>query len=149
MGVTCGLARSSAGDHCSSSVGTPLTSYQVVDVHVVALERVHEGLGQAVALGTICRCCVLRPSLTAKQQTLFLLYHEPTSVVLAKDLYAWAEYDQLRTYHPDVLWPLHEAWMTEFDEENDAGHLPPTGACEVETKILKQPIPGGNGARPA
>ena len=25
----------------------------------------------------------------------------------------------------------------------------PTGAYEVETKTLKQPIPGGNGARPA
>jgi len=28
------------------------------------------------------------------------------------------------------------------------GWAHPTGAYEVETKILKQPIPGGNGARP-
>jgi len=53
---------------------------------------------------------VLRPGLTAKQQTLFLLYHEPTSVVLAEDLYSWVEYDQLRTYRRDVLSPLHDAF---------------------------------------
>jgi hypothetical protein len=35
-----------------------------------------------------------------QELTLFLLYHEPTSVVLAEDLYAWVEYDQLRTYRP-------------------------------------------------
>jgi hypothetical protein len=91
---------------------------------------------------------VPRPGLTAKQQTLFLLYHEPTSFVLAEDLYSWVEYDQLRTYRRDVLWPLHEARLIEFDEENDAVHLSPTGAYEVETKILKTPLPGGNGARP-
>jgi len=37
---------------------------------------------------------------------LFLLCHEPTSVVLAEDLYSWVEYDQLRTYRRDVLVPL-------------------------------------------
>jgi len=91
---------------------------------------------------------VLRPGLTAKQQTLFLLYHEPTSVVLAEDLYSWVEYNQFRTYRRDVLRPLHEARLIEFDEENDAVHLSPTGAQEVEIKILKTPLHGGNGSRP-
>lgn len=91
---------------------------------------------------------VLRPGLTAKQQTLFLLYHEPTSVVLAEDLYTWVEYDQLRTYRRDVLTPLHNARLIEFDKENDAVHLSPTGAHEVETKILKTPLAGGDGAHP-
>jgi hypothetical protein len=30
--------------------------------------------------------------------------------------------------------------MIEFDEENDAVHLSPKGAREVETKILKVPL---------
>jgi hypothetical protein len=67
--------------------------------------------------------------------------------VLAEDLYSWVEYDQLRTYRRDVLWPLHNARLIEFDEENDAVHLSPTGAHEVETEILKTPLPGGNGSR--
>jgi len=90
---------------------------------------------------------VLRPGLTAKQQTLFLLYHQPTSVVLAEDLYSWVEYDQLRTYRRDVLSPLHDARLIEFDKENDAVHLSPTGAHEVETKILKTPLSGGDSSR--
>jgi hypothetical protein len=44
---------------------------------------------------------------------------------------------------------LHDARLIEFDRENDAVHLSPTGAREVETKILKLPIPGGDGAQPA
>ena len=89
---------------------------------------------------------VLRPGMTAKQQTLFLLYHEPTSVVLAEDLYSWVEYDQLRTYRRDILVPLHDARLIEFDRENDAVHLSPTGAREVETKILKVPLSADNGS---
>jgi hypothetical protein len=92
---------------------------------------------------------VLRPGLTAKQQTLFLLYHEPTSVVLAEDLCSWVEHGSIAVYRRDVLRPLHDVRLIEYDEENDAVHLSPTGAQEVETKILKQPIPGGNGSRPA
>jgi hypothetical protein len=44
---------------------------------------------------------------------------------------------------------LHDARLIEFDKENDAVHLSPTGAREVETKILKTPLPGGNGSKPA
>jgi hypothetical protein len=33
-------------------------------------------------------------------------------------------------------------------EPEGEGPSHPTGAYEVETKILKQPIPGGNGTRP-
>lgn len=91
---------------------------------------------------------VLHPGLTAKQQTLFLLYHEPTSVVLAEDLYSWVEYDQLRTYGRDVLVPLHDARLVEFDRENDAVHLSPTGAREVEPKILEVPLSSDNGSGP-
>jgi hypothetical protein len=73
---------------------------------------------------------VLRPGLTAKQQTLLLLYHEPTQRSARRGLYSWIEYDQLRTYRRDVLWPLHNARLIEFDEGNDAVHLSPTGAHE-------------------
>jgi len=91
---------------------------------------------------------VLQPGLAAKQQTLFLLYHEPTRVVLAEHLYSWVEYDQLRTYRRDVLVPLHNARLIEFDKENDAVTLSPTGAREVEAKILKTPLSGEEGTRP-
>jgi hypothetical protein len=91
---------------------------------------------------------VLRPGLTAKQQTLFLLYHEPTSVVLAEDLCSWVEHGSIGVYRRDVLRPLHDVRLIEYDEENDAVHLSPTGTHEVETKILKPRLPGGNGSRP-
>jgi hypothetical protein len=38
--------------------------------------------------------------------------------------------------------------LVEFDRENDAVHLSPTGAREVETKILKVPLSGENGPGP-
>ena len=70
---------------------------------------------------------VLRPGLTAKQQTLFLLYHEPTSVVLAEDLCSWVEHGSIAVYRRDVLRPLHDVRLIEYDEENDAVHLSPPG----------------------
>ena len=36
--------------------------------------------------------------------------------------------------------------VIKFDKEDDAVHLSPTGAREVETKILTTPLSGDNGA---
>jgi hypothetical protein len=41
---------------------------------------------------------------------------------------------------------MHDARLIEFDRENAAVHLSPTGAREAETKILKVPLSGDNGS---
>lgn len=75
---------------------------------------------------------VLRKGLTARQQTLLLLYTDPSSVVLAEDLCAWVEYAQLSLFRRDVLRPLHKTRRIEYDSELDTVQLSPLGIQEVE-----------------
>lgn len=80
---------------------------------------------------------VLRPGLTAKQSVLLLLYSDPSSVVFAEDLADWIEYSSLSLLRRDVLKPLHEKRLIEFDRSIDAVVLSPLGVAEVESNILK------------
>lgn len=80
---------------------------------------------------------VLAKGLTAKKQTLLLLYSEPSSVVLAEDLCDWVEYASLPLFRRDVLRPLHKDRYVEFDSELDSVHLSPAGAHEVEANVLR------------
>jgi len=79
---------------------------------------------------------VLREGLTGKQQTLLLLYSDPSSVLLAEDLCTWIEYSRLSDFRRDVLRPLHRARWIEFDAELDTVQLSPLGVREVEEKLL-------------
>lgn len=81
---------------------------------------------------------VLRQDLSARDQTLLLIYGEHASTVLAEDICSWVEYNQLSMFKRNVLRPLHRARLVEFDEETDSVYLSPTGIKEVETRILKK-----------
>lgn len=80
---------------------------------------------------------VLRERLTAKEQTLLLLYSDPSGVILAEDLCTWVEYAQLSVYRRDVLRPLHKARRIELDSELDTVQLSPLGVRDVEEVLLK------------
>ena len=79
---------------------------------------------------------VLAGGMTAKAQTLLLLYSDPSSVVLVEDLCDWVEYSSLALFKRDVLRPLHKKRLVEFDENLNSVHLSPSGASEVERNIL-------------
>lgn len=79
---------------------------------------------------------VLDPSLNFKKQTLLLLYSDPETAVPVEDLFEWAEYSALSHYKRDVVKPLHAARLVEYDSDSETVLLSPTGAREVEDKIL-------------
>jgi hypothetical protein len=79
---------------------------------------------------------VLNTGLTYKEQTLLLLYADPDTAVPTEDLLAWTEYARPSLYKRDVLNPLHKARLVEYDRTNEQVRLSPTGASEVDTKIL-------------
>lgn len=78
---------------------------------------------------------ILDPSLGYKEQTLLLLYSEPETAVPAEELYEWTEHP-LMNYRRDVLNKLHADRFIEYDRESEMITLSPTGAQEVEEKIL-------------
>jgi hypothetical protein len=78
---------------------------------------------------------VLTRGLTAKQQTLLLLYSEPTNAVLDDDLLSWIEYADLPLYRRDVLRPLHKDRYIEYDESIGVVRLSPVGIAEAERRI--------------
>ena len=80
---------------------------------------------------------VLRDGLSASQQVLVLLYSDSTSYVLAEDLCDWVEYSQPSMFKRNVLRPLHNKRLIEFDDESSVVYLSPTGVREVEQSILK------------
>jgi hypothetical protein len=75
---------------------------------------------------------ILRNGLNVKNQTLLLLYSEPSSAVLAEDLCSWVEYTTLSLYRRDVLRPMHRARLIEYDEDVGSVRLSPTGTKEAE-----------------
>lgn len=79
---------------------------------------------------------VLDSSLSYKEQTLLLLYGDPDTAVPVEDLFEWTEYSRFSLYKRDVLKPLHKARLIEYDQTNGQVQLSPTGANEVDTKIL-------------
>lgn len=78
---------------------------------------------------------VLVRGLTVKQQTLLLLYSEPSSAVLDDDLCDWVEYATLPLYRRDVLRPLHKERLIEYDVELGVVRLSPVGAVEAEKRL--------------
>jgi hypothetical protein len=83
-------------------------------------------------LGDIRR--VLDTSLSAKQETLLLLYGSsaPTAVV---DLLSWTEYGNSSRYRRDVLSDLHSRRVIEFNRSADTAVLTTLGVALVENEM--------------
>jgi hypothetical protein len=79
---------------------------------------------------------VLRAGLTKPQQTLLLLYSEPSQSVPAEDLHGWVEYTSFSMFRTRVLAPLHLERLIEFDDELRMVFLSPKGAQLVEATLL-------------
>jgi hypothetical protein len=79
---------------------------------------------------------VLRNKLSASQKTILLLYSDPASYVLAEDLFEWVEYSSFSKFKQNILRPLHNNRIVEFDEESAVVHISPLGVREVEQTIL-------------
>lgn len=79
---------------------------------------------------------VLVPGMPVKDQVLVLLHSTNEMAVLAEDLCDWVEYSEMSKFRSRVLRPLHADRFIEFDEETQTVVLSPTGAKEVEDRIL-------------
>jgi hypothetical protein len=79
---------------------------------------------------------VLDPKLTMREQVLVLLYSDPETAVPVEDLFKWTEYSRIDNFRRNVLAPLHDARMVEFDKETNTVVLSPLGADETERHVL-------------
>lgn len=79
---------------------------------------------------------VLRSGLTARQETLLLLYSCAEEVVLVEDLCEWVEYSQVSMFRRNILQALHGDRLIELDDVSGTASLSPKGAAEVERTIL-------------
>jgi hypothetical protein len=80
---------------------------------------------------------VLKPGLSAKDQTLLLLYSE-TGPVSEGNLFDWVEHSTASSYRRDVLRPLHSDRLVEYDVATGMVELSPTGTDHVEAKLPLQ-----------
>jgi hypothetical protein len=80
---------------------------------------------------------VLKKGLTAKDQTLILLYSSTDTSVFIEDLFNWVEYSSLSMYKTKVLAPLHKERFVEFDRDNEVVVLSPLGSQYVEDRLLQ------------
>ncbi|MEO1303280.1 MAG: hypothetical protein AAFV36_08935 [Myxococcota bacterium] len=79
---------------------------------------------------------VLDSSLSAKSQTLLLLY-SATGGMDEKDLVAAIEPSKASNYRRDVLRPAHKARLIEYNEAKRTAKISPAGAKLVEDQLLK------------
>lgn len=79
---------------------------------------------------------VLEPSLSYKDQVLLLLHGDEETGVASEDLFMWVEHPRERDFKASVLRLLHKARFIEFSEADQMVILSPTGAREVEDRIL-------------
>lgn len=81
---------------------------------------------------------VLDGKLNARDQTLLLLHQVP-GWLSSTDLAQWTEYRGHAMYVTRVLAPLHKERLIEHDKKGKRAHLSPTGATDVETRLIKLP----------
>lgn len=79
---------------------------------------------------------VLDPSLDLRSQALLLLYTVPNEAVPVEDLFDWTEHSHLGNFKRDVLRPLHAVRLIEYDSSTQTVVLSPTGAADVEARLL-------------
>ncbi len=116
-------------------------------VHALSLEEA-QALLDAIAArqlpqiwSVVGKKRVLDNSLDYKSQTLLLLYSEkdsgiPTAGTPVEDLFAWTEHSNFAVYRRDILRPLHNQRLIEYDRETEVAIISPLGIKEVEAKLL-------------
>lgn len=139
------------GDVDANSIDIALMA-RAADWVVAELIRIHHGLSleeaqdliEAIAIRRLPdiwevggKKRVLRDGLTAKEETLLLLYSSKDSVVLLEDLMSWVEYSNPGVYRRTVLGDLHSHRLLEWDNDSNAVILSPKGAKYVEERILQ------------
>jgi len=78
---------------------------------------------------------VLRTSLSTRDQTLLLLYHE-AGASKDSDLCKWVEYSNPSLFRSRILGQAHDARYVEYDRKSGMVHLSPVGVKFVEDKLL-------------
>ncbi len=78
---------------------------------------------------------VLDEKLTFKEKTLLLLYNQP-GFILENDLFDWVEHKRLANYRINVLIPLHDDKLIEYNRNKRIVFLSPKGVSFVETTLL-------------
>jgi hypothetical protein len=79
---------------------------------------------------------VLDPDMRKEDQTLILLYSEPTWVEEASVM-SWVQYSSLPMFRRRILQPLHNAKLIEYDVKLRRACINPRGAKLVEDELLK------------
>lgn len=78
---------------------------------------------------------ILDTTTTMKEKTLLLLYQ--SSIHLREQsLFSWVEHSSASNYRRDVLRPLHQQKLIEYDEDKKIVYLSPKGIEFVEKNIL-------------
>jgi hypothetical protein len=118
---------------------------------ICELIRIHHGLSLEEAQGLVDGLAirelpevweiagkkrVLREGLTAREESLLLLYSSMEADVLLEDLIAWVEYSNPAVFKAKVLYPLHRDRMVEWNRESDSITISPKGAKFVEERLL-------------
>jgi hypothetical protein len=80
---------------------------------------------------------VLNAGMTRKNQVLVLLYSEVQEAVVVEDLAAWVEAPRLDKFKDEVLRPLHEQRLVEFDRETQTAVISPTGIAAAEVILAR------------
>lgn len=138
------------GDIDANSIDIALMA-RVADWIIAELIRVHHGLSleeaqeivDAIAVRPLPEVWnvggkkrVLRDGLSAKDETLLLLYSARETIVYVEDLIAWIEYSNPTVYKSNVLSKQHKARMLDWDRESDTVVLSPKGVQYVEEHVL-------------
>jgi hypothetical protein len=138
------------GDVDANNIDVAVMS-RVADWIICELIRVHHGLSleeaqdvvDAVAIRELPQVWevagkkrVLPEGLTAREQSLLLLYSSKEANVLVEDLTDWVEYSNPAVFKSKVLYPLHKERMVEWDRASDTIMISPKGAMYVEENLL-------------
>ena len=83
---------------------------------------------------------VLDPRMKKDRQALVLLYSKP-SWVPERDLFAWVAYSTETNCRNQVLKPLHDKRLIEYDGKHGRARISPLGGEQVEREILKTRTP--------
>ena len=144
------------GDVDANRIDTAVMS-RVADWIICELIRIHHGLSLEEAQDLIDALAVrhlpqvwevagkrrvLQKGLTARDQSLLLLYSSKEASVLIEDLVSWVEYSNPAVFKAKVLRPLHKDRMVEWDSDADAITLSPKrgGIRRSYAALLNQQI---------
>jgi len=85
---------------------------------------------------------ILRAGMNYKQKVLLLLYSQPESAALSEELFDWCEHSHMPHFRQDVLKPLHESKLVEYDRAEGIVYLSPLGVSEIENLLNGQTTKG-------